>query len=67
MSLPEPQTRPTLPVAAKVVVGALAVIGLVTVVRWVLSGVVTVLLLAVVAALLYFGAKALLSRRLPPA
>lgn len=64
MALPEQPTRPRLPVSAKVVVAALAVIGLVTVVRWVMNGVFTLLVLAVVAGLLYAGAK-VLSRRLP--
>lgn len=64
MALPAPKARPTLPVSAKLAVGLLAVIGAVTVVRWVLNGVFTLLVLAAAAFLLAMGAKAV-TRRLP--
>ena len=58
----EPHTRPGLPASAKVVVGVLAVFGALTLVRWVFSGLFTLLSIAVVLGLVYLVVKVLTRR-----
>ena len=53
----EPHTRPGLPTSAKVVVGVLALFGALSLVRWLFSGLFTLLSIAVVLGLVYLVVK----------
>ena len=62
MSSLEPRTNPGLPTSAKVVVGVLAVFGALSVLRWLFSGLMTLLTIAVVLAVVYAVVKVLVRR-----
>ncbi|MPY93830.1 MAG: hypothetical protein GEV08_12430 [Acidimicrobiia bacterium] len=62
MPASEPDTTRGLPFTAKLVVGLLAVVGLVSIVRWIINGLFGLLFFAVVLGVLYVAVRALLRR-----
>lgn len=60
--VPERDTSRGLPATARLVVGLLAVVGLVSIVRWVISGLVGLAFSALVLVVLYVVVRAVLRR-----